>query len=122
MIGPGSSFLAGCGLLGEVACDGTRDVGHFWAAALDWPLVWDQDQETAVQSPSGGTKVAWGGPPVEPKHGRNRERFELEVTSGDLDTEVARLVGLGARRLETAAEGSVELADPDGNEFALAPP
>ena len=42
--------------------------------------MWDQDQETAGQSPLGGTKVAWGGPPLQPKHGRNRQRFDLAVT------------------------------------------
>ena len=61
VIEAGNGFLAGCGLLGELACDGTREVGVFWSEALAWPLVWDQDQETAVQSPYGGTKVAWGG-------------------------------------------------------------
>ncbi len=70
VIEPGSSFLDGCGFLGEIACDGTRQVGRFWAAALGWPLVWDQDEETAVQSPHGGTKIAWGGPPVTPSPAR----------------------------------------------------
>ena len=69
VIEPGNAFLAGCGFLGELACDGTREVGLFWSEALGWPLVWDQDQETAIQSPHGGTKVAWGGPPVAPKAG-----------------------------------------------------
>lgn len=117
VIGPDSSFLAGCGRLGEVACDGTRDVGVFWSAALAWPLVWDHDEETAVQAPAGGTKVAWGGPPVAPKRGRNPERFEV-VAEGDAAAEVARLVGLGAVRLGER-DGAVELADPDGNEFAV---
>lgn len=58
VIEPGNSFLAGCGFLGELACDGTREVGLFWSKALGWPLVWDQDQETAIQSPQGGAKVA----------------------------------------------------------------
>ena len=31
-----------------------------------------QDEETSVQSPHGGTKISWGGPPVAPRHGRNR--------------------------------------------------
>ncbi len=48
VIEPGNAFLAGCGFLGELACDGTREVGLFWAEALGWPLVWDQDQETAL--------------------------------------------------------------------------
>ena len=100
------------------AATGTRDVGLFWREALGWPLVWDQDEETAVQSPLGGTKVAWGGPPVAPKHGRNRQRFDL--AADDLVGEVARLVALGATLLRDL-DGGVELADPDGNEFWVAP-
>jgi catechol 2,3-dioxygenase-like lactoylglutathione lyase family enzyme len=121
VIEPDNSFLAGCGLLGELACDGTRQVGLFWAEALGWPLVWDEGQQTAVQSPQGGTKVAWGGPPVAPKLGRSRQRFDLNLADGDLAAEVDRLVALGATRLGTAADGDVELADPDGNEFCLTP-
>jgi catechol 2,3-dioxygenase-like lactoylglutathione lyase family enzyme len=116
VIEAGNGFLAGCGPLGEVACDGTRAVGIFWSEVLGWPLVWDQDQETAIQSPAGGTKVAWGGPPVAPKQGRNRQRFDL--VAEDLETEIARLTALGATRLADVESG-VELADPDGNEFRL---
>ncbi|SCL28589.1 hypothetical protein GA0074692_2568 [Micromonospora pallida] len=119
VIEAGNNFLAGCGFLGEVACDGTREVGLFWSAALDWPLVWDQNEETAIQSPHGGTKLAWGGPPVAPKVGRNRQRFDLAPTGGDQQAEVDRLVYLGATRLETGADGALVLADPDGNEFTL---
>jgi len=108
-----------CGFLGELACDGTRQVGLFWAEALGWPLVWDEDEETAVQSPHGGTKVAWSGPPVAPKHGRNRQRFDLTLVDGDLSAEVDRLVTLGATRLGSVADDAVELADPDGNAFGL---
>ncbi len=118
VIEAGNNFLAGCGFLGELACDGTRDVGLFWAEALGWSLVWDQDDETAIQSPHGGTKVAWGGPPVAPKRGRNRQRFDL--TADDVEAEVERLVALGATRLGDRDAG-VELADPDGNEFGVRP-
>jgi predicted enzyme related to lactoylglutathione lyase len=125
VIPPDSTFLDGCGFLGELACDGTRDVGVFWSAALGWPLVWDQDEETAVQSPAGGTKVAWGGPPVAPKPARNRQRLLL-ATSDDHDSEVDRLVALGATRLvdwDVAGRegGGTTLADPDGNELRLLP-
>jgi hypothetical protein len=117
VIEPGNAFLAGCGFLGELACDGTREVGLFWSEALGWPLVWDQDQETAIQSPRGGTKVAWGGPPVAPKEVRSRQRFELTPAGGDQPAEVDRLVSLGATRLEVGDDGAVVLADPDSNEF-----
>jgi hypothetical protein len=114
VIGPGNSFLAGCGHLAEVSCDGSREVGLFWRDALGWPLVWDQGGETAVQSPAGGTKVSWGGEPATSTRTRARQRFELAAV--DLTTEVARLVALGATR-RGARDGGVELIDPDGHEF-----
>lgn len=125
VIPPDSSFLEGCGFLGELACDGTRAVGVFWSEVLGWPLVWDQDEETAIQSPAGGTKVAWGGPPLEPKPARNRQRLVLAPT-GDHEAEVARLLSLGATRLDDwdvdgREGGGTTLADPDGNELRLLP-
>jgi hypothetical protein len=119
VIEPGNAFLAGCGFLGELACDGTREVGFFWSEALGWPLVWEQDLETAIQSPHGGTKVAWGGPPLDPEGGRNRQRFDLASADGDQAAEIGRLVSLGATRLEIGEDGAVALADPDDNEFRL---
>lgn len=116
VIEPGNSFLAGCGPLGELACDGNRQAGLFWSAALGWPLVWDENQETAIQSPRGGTKVAWGGPPVAPPPARQRQRFQLRPAAGDRQATVDRLLALGATRLRHA-EDAVVLADPDGNEF-----
>lgn len=119
VIEAGNNYLAGTGFLGELACDGSRAVGLFWSEALGWPLVWDQDEETAIQSPLGGTKVAWGGPPLAPKTGRNRQRFELVPDGGDQQAEVDRLVSLGATRLEVDEDGTIVLADPDGNEFSV---
>jgi hypothetical protein len=117
VIEPGNNFLAGGGRLGEVSCDGSRDVGLFWSEALGWPIVWDQDEETAVQFRLGGTKVSWGGPPVAPKHGKNRQRFDL--VADDFPAEVERLVALGAAQLGER-DGLIVLADPDGNEFCVA--
>ncbi len=119
VIEPGNAFLAGAGPLGEVTCEGTRDVGVFWGRVLGWPLVWDQDGETAIQSPLGGTKLSWGGPPVPPRHGRNRERFDL--VTDDVAREAERLVSLGATRSGPVVDG-LALADPDGNELRLRAP
>ncbi|MBC2932449.1 VOC family protein [Nocardioides sp. zg-1228] len=111
----GNRWLAGTPFLGELACDGTRDVGVFWSAALGWPLVHDEDGETAIQPPGGGPKIAWGGPPLDERRGRNRMWFDL--VTDDLEAEVDRLVALGATLVSRGDD--VELADPDGNEFHL---
>ncbi|WP_033337646.1 VOC family protein [Catenuloplanes japonicus] len=108
VIEAGNNFLAGTGFLGEVACDGTRAVGQFWAETLGWPLVWDENEETAIQSPLGGTKVAWGGPPLAPKRGRNPQRFEVGLPAP-----------AESGHVESGLAGSDELTDPDGNEFTL---
>ena len=126
VIEAGNSFLAGCGFLGALASDGTAEVGRFWSRVLGWPLVWDQDEETAVQSPTGGPKITWGGPPLDPRPPRNRLRFELAPAAGcSQEVEVERLVSLGATRLEasglTGQPGRVAMADPDGNEFGVLP-
>ena len=120
VIEPGNGFLAGCGFLGELACDGTQQVGKLWSEALGWKLVWDQDAETAIQSPGGGTKIAWGGPPVRPKTARNRMHFDLAPPAdGDRQAEVDRLVSLGATVVDPGQGNAVMMADPDGNEFCV---
>jgi hypothetical protein len=113
VIPPGNAFLAGCGFLGEVACEGAREVGLFWSEALGWPLVWDQEGETAIQSSLGGTKIAWGGPPVAAPAIPARQRFDLGPES-DARREIERLVSLGATRVDDDT-----LVDPGGNEFRL---
>lgn len=123
VIEPGNGFLADCGLIGAIACDGSQQVGYFWSAALDWPLVWDQDQETAIRSPLGGPKITWGGPPLDPKTGRYRLHFDLAPIDGDQQTEVDRLVSLGATRVDIG-QGEVDwvvMEDPDAHEFCVLP-
>jgi predicted enzyme related to lactoylglutathione lyase len=125
VIEPGNKFLADCGFIGALACDGSQEVGYFWSAALGWPLVWDQDQETAIRSPQGGPKITWGGPPLKPKTGKNRLHFDLAPpVRGDQQAEVDRLVSLGATRIDIG-QGDVSwvvLADPDGHEFCVLTP
>ncbi|MEV7617714.1 VOC family protein [Streptomyces sp. NPDC089799] len=125
VIEAGNKFLADTGFIGALACDGTQEVGYFWSGALQWPLVWDQNQETAIQSPDGGTKITWGGPPVAPKRGTNRLYFELAVPTGaDREAEIDRLVSLGATRTDAGGtdDGQTLMLDPDGNEFSVRGP
>jgi predicted enzyme related to lactoylglutathione lyase len=122
---PGNNFLADCGFLGAVSSDGSQEVGYFWSEALGWPLVWDQDQETAVRRPDGGPKITWGGPPLLPRTGKYRLHFDLAPpVGGDQAAEVERLVSLGATRVDIG-QGEVDwvvLADPDGHELCVLPP
>jgi catechol 2,3-dioxygenase-like lactoylglutathione lyase family enzyme len=124
VIAPGNRFLAECGLIGALAGDGSQAAGYFWSRALDWPLVWDQDEETAIRSPRGGPKITWGGPPLKEKTGRERLHFDLAPPAGgDHRAEAERLVGLGATREETGPQDGdrIVLADPDGHEFCVLP-
>ena len=122
VIEPGNGFLADTGVIGGVNCDGSQALGYFWSAALGWPLVWDQDEETAIQSPAGGSKITWSGPPLMPRLGRDRLRLELAIEDGaDVGAEVDRLVSLGASldASGTSDGTAARLTDPDGNEFHL---
>jgi Glyoxalase-like domain len=122
---PENNFLAGCGFIGALSGDGLAEVGYFWSEALGWPLVWDQDEETAIQSPQGGTKISWGGPPVNEKTHKNRWHLDLAPAAGDdQQAEVERLISLGARRIDIG-QGDVSwvvMADPGGNEFCVLTP
>lgn len=123
VIEPGNRFLAECGLIGAVSSDGSQAEGYFWAAALGWRLVWDQDEETAIRSSSGGPKITWGGPPLDVRREPNRLRFELETGAGadGLAAEITRLVALGASVVGGGSDAATTtLASPDGNPFTVA--
>ena len=126
IIEPTNNFLAGCPRLGAINCDGSRATGYFWSAALGWPLVWDQDEETAIRSPDGtGPIISWSGPPLLPKFGKNRLHLDIaNAEHGNQDAEVDRLISLGANRIDIGQRDVswVVMTDPDGNEFCVVTP
>ena len=97
IIEPSNRFLASCPRLGAVNCDGTRALGCFFSEALGWPLVWDQDEETAIQAPDGtGPKITWSGPPLMPRLGKERFHFHLAPTPRtSAQATLDRLLALG---------------------------
>jgi predicted enzyme related to lactoylglutathione lyase len=121
---PGNKFVDYGGLLGSLTCDGSPPVGYFWSEALGWPLVWDQNDETAIRSRDGGQFITFGGPPA-PKDEKNRLHIDIAPPQdGDQRAEVGRLVSLGATRIDIG-QGDVSwvvMADPDGNEFCVLTP
>ena len=126
VIEPDNSFLALCGRIGAINCEGWPVTGYFWRDALGWPLVWDQDDETAIQDP-GGTRtiISWSVHPGMTKVRKNRLHLEVAPIDGaTLDEEVERLLSLGATRVDIG-QGDVDwvvLADPDDNELCVLQP
>ncbi|MEV6303244.1 VOC family protein [Actinoplanes sp. NPDC051861] len=104
--------------------------GEFWMRALGWvrrPPRWDGDDWFVVEPPPGGrgTPIALD---VSESPAPEFPRIHLDLTAdGDLAAEVARLVGLGAQRVDwpfypppTPGEKPfVVLADTEGNRFCV---
>jgi predicted enzyme related to lactoylglutathione lyase len=118
VIEPGNRFLEGAGFLAEATDHGPPGAGRFWSQALAWPLVWEQGLQTAIQHPSGGTKLSWDIRDQDRPYGSKQQW--LHLVADDVDDERARLVGLGALRVE-ADEDALVMTDPGGNRFTLSP-
>jgi hypothetical protein len=120
-------FLATTGLIGAIVFEpADPTVGRFWSEAIGWPIVYDQDGDTSIREPNGrGPFVTFGPPASTVKTGKNRLHLDIAPpTDGDQDTEVERLLALGARRVDIG-QGDVSwvvLADPEGNEFCVLTP
>jgi len=120
-------FLATTGVLGAVVFEpAAYEVGFFWSEATGWPIVHDENGETAIRAPGGrGPFITFGPPTGRAKSVKNRLHLVVAPPAdGDRDTEVERLVARGARRIDIG-QGDVSwvvLADPDGNELCVLEP
>ncbi|MBD8080323.1 VOC family protein [Cellulosimicrobium arenosum] len=108
-----------------VDCADPSAVADFWQAALGWSgrergphgeaVVFPQDGETVLGPPS----LVFQRVP-EGKVAKNR--VHLDFSASDQAAEVARLEGLGARRVDVGqgeGETFVVLADVEDNEFCV---
>jgi predicted enzyme related to lactoylglutathione lyase len=103
-------------------CHDPQALAPFWAGALGYVAVGSVDNYTLL-APDGrdGPNLLLQRVP-EGKSGKNRMHLDLHVD--DIEAEAARLVALGAQRLEASAStehGStwIKMADPNGNEFCV---
>jgi hypothetical protein len=120
-------FLATTDLLGAIVFEPADPiVGRFWSEATGWPIVFDEDGDTAIRAPDGrGPFVTFGPPSGAAKTAKNRLHLDIAPPAdGDQDAEVERLVALGARRIDIGQRDVswVVLADPEGNEFCVLTP
>ncbi|GIG41824.1 VOC family protein [Cellulomonas phragmiteti] len=109
-------------------------LARWWAAALGWDYL-DLAEDEAVVVPSWAADLVTSTPfeRVPPglcfvavehdKTTKNRLHLDLAPhTSDDRDAEIARLIDLGASRVDVGQGPDVSwdvLADPDGNEFCV---
>ena len=111
----------------QCVCVDSPDPGRiadFWQAALGWRRTYEDPDEVVLEPPAGSPEDGVS-PDIlflkvpEPKAGKNR--LHLDLRPVDQAAEVARLEGLGARRVDIGQgdQSWVVLADPDGNEFCV---
>ena len=91
----------------------------FWEGVLGWKRVVESDDEIALEQPGGGSDLLFLRVP-DAKSGKNR--LHLDLRPDDQAAEVARIEGLGARRVSVGQGDDatwVVMADPEGNEFCV---
>lgn len=100
-------------------------IAAFWAGALGWRRTHTTADEVVLEPPAGSRED--GVVPDllflrVPESKTVKNRLHLDLRPADQATEVERLEGLGARRVDVGQDdGSswVVMADPDGNEFCV---
>jgi predicted enzyme related to lactoylglutathione lyase len=108
-------------------CEDALAVASFWSAALDRPLS-DTPEPSSGFACIGALDHTANGAPAwlfqrvpEPRAAKNR--VHVDLATADREAEIARLVGLGARRLDDKEEYGFRwtiMADVEGNEFCVA--
>lgn len=110
--------------VGMVSIDSTDPVplARWWAEQLGGNIIQENDRFFVVVS-LGEAAPRLGFQKVgDPTPGKNR--IHLDLTADDVEAEVDRLVAAGATRVaehEMPGFSWVTLADPDGNQFCVAP-
>lgn len=101
-----------------VDCRDQHSLSRWWIEVLGWEVVDADEDETELRNPEGGATILFANVP-EAKTVKNR--IHLDFVPDDQDAEVARLLALGASRVDVGQgdESWVVLADPEGNEFCI---
>ncbi len=100
-----------------------RTLGHWWADALGWKILAEDDDEVMVTTEDERFPAILFGRAADGKVVKNR--VHLDFVPDDRDAEVDRLIAKGATRVDigqTGEESWVVLADPEGNEFCVLRP
>ncbi|MFF8283525.1 VOC family protein [Streptomyces albus] len=99
-----------------------RRVADFWRRVLGWEILEEEDGGLCLGPPGGGMPGIDVFPVTEPKTVHNRLHLDLRADGTSTEEELARLLALGARKVDVGQPADVSwtvLADPEGNEFCL---
>ncbi|XVX21032.1 VOC family protein [Actinomycetota bacterium] len=119
-----------------IDCHDIAAQARWWAEALDWRIVYEDEHEVAVIPPWLSEDVVESAeewvrlpqglvfvPVEEDKTLKNRIHFDLAPhIDQDREAEIARLLDMGAVRVDVGQDRDVTwevLADPEGNEFCV---
>jgi hypothetical protein len=100
-------------------------LAEFWAQALGYRAEVGDDGFARLYPPEdapAGSPTVWLQPTDDPKTSKNRVHPDLPPGPDGQQSEVDRLLGLGARHVDVGqsdSESFVVLADPEGNEFCV---
>ncbi|HLK94663.1 MAG TPA: VOC family protein [Nocardioidaceae bacterium] len=98
---------------------------QFWSRALGYRVERGHDGNATLYPPDDAAPdvaTVWLQSGAHPRRDKNRNHPDLVPSGGDVEAEVERLIGPGARRIDvgqTADDPFVVLADPEGNEFCV---
>jgi catechol 2,3-dioxygenase-like lactoylglutathione lyase family enzyme len=112
-----------------IDCDDVDRLADFWKAALGFQEIYRSDpgespREVMISiDPEGKGWTILLYEVHDPRTVKNRLHFDLRP-EGDQAEEVARLEGLGAKRIDIGQgeQNWVVMADPEGNEFCVLRP
>lgn len=103
-----------------VDCANPAALAAWWAQVLGFQVVHRTDREVDIAAGTGSFPgLAFLRAPDE-KRGKNR--LHLDLNPDDQAAEVARLLELGATRVDVGQDADaawVVMADPEGNEFCV---
>lgn len=112
-----------------VDCRDAYGLATWWKGVLGYRDLPDEplapgDEECMIEDAASAHRLLFVQVP-EPKGAKNRLHLDLRPREGDRDTEIERVLGLGATLVSDvrgrfgAGSGWVVLADPEGNEFCI---
>ena len=107
-----------------VDCEDPRRLAAFWCEVLGYQIVFEADDMVSIAADHTtfpGIEFV-----LDENHvGGSKSPLHIDLDPDDQEAEVARLLGLGARRVDVgqAADASwVVLADPEDNAFCVLAP